>query len=170
MSDFDPREFRNALSKFATGVTVITTVNDQGEHFGMTASSFNSVSIDPPLILWSVVKESHGAKAFTEGEHFCVNVLSDQQVDVSNQFARSSADKFAGIEFEEGIGGSRKLKGAICHLECSNWAVYEGGDHNIIVGEVKAFNTCEGGGLVFAQGGYAQSVPLPSADKDSDAA
>ena len=98
MSGFDANQFRNALATFATGVTVITTCDADGEPIGMTASSFNSVSLDPALVLWSVTHDAHGAKAFIEGKHFCINVLSADQVQLSNKFAQQGNDKFSGID------------------------------------------------------------------------
>lgn len=164
MSEFDQKAFRNALGSFATGVTIMTAQGVDGEAIGMTASSFNSVSLDPPLILWSVNNASASAQAFISAKHFCVNILSSDQSDLSNKFAKSGEDKFNGVSYTQGIGGSRKLSGAICHLECSTWAVYDGGDHSIMVGKVEAFEAMKidenKTGLVFANGGYATAQPL----------
>jgi flavin reductase (DIM6/NTAB) family NADH-FMN oxidoreductase RutF len=160
VTDFDPRAFRNALSNFGTGVTVVTTTTENGDALGMTASSFNSVSLDPPLVLWSIDNGANGVEAFSQAKHFCVNVLAADQSDISNQFARSGDDKFAGVAFEEGLGGSRKIKGAIAQFECSTWEVYPGGDHKIIVGRVEKFSTDEGEALMFVQGGYAKPTSL----------
>ncbi|MBR9903490.1 MAG: nitrilotriacetate monooxygenase [Gammaproteobacteria bacterium] len=158
---FDKRDFRSALGKFATGVTVITA-RDGEENHGVTASSFNSVSMDPPLILWSIDKGAYSLNAYRNAEHFVVNVLSNEQVDISNRFARRGEDKFAGLAIEEGLGGVAKVKGAAAHFECRTWNIYEGGDHLIIVGEVIRYDSRnEGTALVFHNGRYAVPEPHP---------
>lgn len=158
---FDTRDFRSALGKFATGVTVITA-RDGEENHGVTASSFNSVSMDPPLILWSIDKGAYSLNAYRNAEHFVVNVLSNEQVDISNRFARRGEDKFAGLAIEESLGGVAKVKGAAAHFECRTWNIYEGGDHLIIVGEVIRYDSRnEGTALVFHNGRYAVPEPHP---------
>jgi flavin reductase (DIM6/NTAB) family NADH-FMN oxidoreductase RutF len=154
------RELRNALSSFATGVTVVTCRDAEGNPVGATASSFNSVSIDPPLILWSVTKTILSADAFINAKEFVINVLADDQTDISNQFARSGEDKFAGVETESGIGNVPMLPGAVTRFQCKTWATYDGGDHEIIVGEVVEMDTCDKDGLVFYRGGYAKAEKL----------
>lgn len=156
----DSREFRNALGSFATGVTVVTCKDADGNPVGATASSFNSVSIDPPLVLWSVTKSILSADAFINAEEFVINVLSADQVDTSNGFARSGEDKFAGVDTEEGIGDVPMLKNCVTRFQCKTWATYDGGDHEIIVGEVKEMDTCDKDGLVFYRGGYAKAEKL----------
>lgn len=160
----DTRDFRRALGKFATGVTVVTTRegDGDGEHYGVTASSFNTVSMDPPLILWSIDKGAYSLDAYRDAEHFVVNVLGNDQVEVSNRFASRGEDKFAGIGIEEGLGGAAKVKGAAAHFECRTWNIYEGGDHLIIVGEVVRYSyRDEGSALVFHNGRYAVPEPHP---------
>ena len=158
----DARDFRRALGKFATGVTVITTQDSAGDHFGVTASSFNTVSMDPPLILWSIDKGAYSLSTYRDAEHFVVNVLGNDQVDISNRFASRGEDKFSGIEFEQGVGGSAKLKGAVAQFECRTWEVYEGGDHLIIVGEVLNYTYRDtGSALVFHGGRYSVPEPHP---------
>jgi flavin reductase (DIM6/NTAB) family NADH-FMN oxidoreductase RutF/DNA-binding MarR family transcriptional regulator len=168
MSNFNASEFRNALATFATGVTIITTQDSSGMSVGMTASSFNSVSLNPPLVLWSVEQEAHGAKAFIEGKYFCINVLSAEQVQLSNKFAQQGNDKFSGIDSEFGLGGCHMLKGSVCQFQCSAWAVYEGGDHAIIVAEVQSFATSHKRGLVFAGGSYATAEAIAPPPQVSD--
>lgn len=159
---FDTRDFRRALGKFATGVTVVTTRDGDGEHFGVTASSFNSVSMDPPLILWSIDKKAYSLAAYRDAEHFVVNVLGNDQVEISNRFASRGEDKFAGIAIEEGIGGAAKVKDAAAHFDCRTWNVYEGGDHLILVGEVVRYGYRDAGSaLVFHNGRYAVPEPHP---------
>ena len=160
--NFDARDFRRALGKFATGVTVVTTRNASGENLGVTASSFNAVSMDPPLILWSIDKGAHSLATYQVAEHFVVNVLSNAQVDISNRFASRGEDKFANITFEEGVGGAAKITDAAAHFECRTWNVYEGGDHLIIVGEVLRYAYRDAGSaLVFHNGRYAVPEPHP---------
>ncbi len=111
MSDFDTKSFRMALGSFATGVTVITTRDINGLDIGVTANSFNSVSLEPPLVLWSLDKKSLSLTAFKKAEHFVVNVLSTDQIDISNRFAKSGEDKFAGLNVERGIDDIAMLPG-----------------------------------------------------------
>ncbi len=160
MTDLDTKAFRAALSSFATGVTVVTTQDRAGQAVGMTASSFNSLSLDPPLILWSVTKIAGSARAFVDCTHFCINVLGADQAALSDHFARSGTDKFATVATESGLGDCRKISAAIAHFECRRWAIYEGGDHWIVVGQVERFTTTDRDGLVFARGRYAVARPL----------
>jgi flavin reductase (DIM6/NTAB) family NADH-FMN oxidoreductase RutF/DNA-binding MarR family transcriptional regulator len=159
---FNAREFRDALSSFATGVTVVTCLDTDGEPVGATASSFNSVSMDPPLILWSITKSAYSAEAFINAKHFAVNVLSADQVELSNKFARSGTDKFLDVTIEQGMGGVPILPGAITCFECEAYATYDGGDHEIIVGQVKGMRTSPGPGLVFYRGAYATAEAIPT--------
>lgn len=172
MSDtaFDPRDFRRALSQFPTGVTVITTLDKEGEPIGVTASSFNSVSIEPALVLWSIDKGAYSLDAFQNGEYFAVNVLGRDQVDTSNRFASRGEDKFKDIPYSTGLGGSPVLDNYAAQFECKTWAVYEGGDHLILVGEVKEYRYNDASlPLVFARGSYAVSSQHPVAAKPGDA-
>jgi flavin reductase (DIM6/NTAB) family NADH-FMN oxidoreductase RutF len=160
---FDPKDFRRALGKFPTGVTVITTQDKQGEWVGVTASSFNTVSIDPPLVLWSIDKGAFSLEAFTQGEHFAVNVLGNDQVDMSNRFARRGEDKFAGLKVQTGEQGCPLLPDVAAVFECRTWNVYEGGDHLIIVGEVLAYSYGDNASsLVFHDGRYAVPEAHPA--------
>ncbi|MDP6969282.1 MAG: flavin reductase family protein, partial [Gammaproteobacteria bacterium] len=156
----DAREFRNALASFATGVTVITCLDANGKPVGATASSFNSVSMDPPLILWSITKTANSADAFINAKEFVVNVLSTEQIDLSNQFSRSNSDKFKGVETATGIGQVPMLAGSVTCFQCKSWATYDGGDHEIIVGEVVAMDTNNDEGLIFYRGDYAKAEKL----------
>ncbi|GGB84677.1 flavin oxidoreductase [Marinobacterium zhoushanense] len=152
----DAKDFRRALGKFPTGVTVITTTDDRGERIGVTASSFNSVSIEPALVLWSIDKGAYSLQAFTEGRYFTINVLRDDQVEISNRFARRGDDKFAGLEMLEDANGCPRVPGAAAWFACRTWSVYDGGDHFIIVGEVTDYGYEDNvGSLVFHNGRYA---------------
>jgi flavin reductase (DIM6/NTAB) family NADH-FMN oxidoreductase RutF/DNA-binding MarR family transcriptional regulator len=157
---FSAREFRDALSSFATGVAVITCLDDQGERVGATASSFNSVSMEPPLILWSISKSAYSADAFIHAERFAVNVLSTEQIHLSNQFARSGIDKFTGVTLRSDPGELPLLEDSLTCFQCRRWATYNGGDHEIIVGQVEALDTSVGSGLVFYRGGYATAEAI----------
>ncbi len=134
--EFDTRTFRDALGLFVTGVTVITARNEDGMPFGVTANSFNSVSMDPPLILWSLSRASRNLAAFQKARHFCVHILREDQSTLSRRFATSDVDKFEGVEFEPGEGGVPILPGSAARLECRTYAQHDGGDHVIFLGEV----------------------------------
>jgi flavin reductase (DIM6/NTAB) family NADH-FMN oxidoreductase RutF len=134
--EFDTRTFRDALGLFVTGVTVITARDAEGVPFGVTANSFNSVSMEPPLILWSLGRTSRNLEPFKRAEHFCVHILREDQVALAKRFAMSNVDKFDGIEFEPGEGGVPILPRSAARLECRNYAQHDGGDHIIFLGEV----------------------------------
>lgn len=154
---FDPRELRNAFGCFATGVTIVTTVDGNGEKIGITANSFSSLSLDPPLVLFCVDNKINSFEAFRTCEHFNVNVLHEDQMDLSNTFARSSDDKWNGIEHGTGANGCPSFAGTVAVLECDKHAMHEGGDHVIMVGEVKNL-TYEDGAcrpLLYYKGSYA---------------
>jgi len=162
-STFDPKEFRSALGTFATGVTVITTKGRNGEAVGLTANSFNSVSLDPPMVLWSLAKKAYSLQDFVAAEHWAVHVLSAAQEDISNQFARAGQDKFAGVQPETSEHGIPLLNNCAARFECKASFQYEGGDHIIFVGEVKNFEKNDLPPLVFHGGKYALATC-----KDSD--
>ncbi|MEM8750425.1 MAG: flavin reductase [Pseudomonadota bacterium] len=157
---FSARDLRDALSRFATGITIITATDAAGEPVGMTASSFNSVSMDPPLILWSVTKTALSAQAFHDAKHFAVHVLARDQMDLSNRFAKSGTDKFSGLKLDYCANGVPLLSETAARFDCQQWAVYEGGDHWIIVGQVLGISSSNDDPLVFANGTYAIANPL----------
>ncbi len=158
----DSLEFRKALSTFATGVAVLTTRDDAGERIGMTISSFNSVSLDPPLVLWSIAKNAYSHDAFVAARYYAVNVLAMHQKDMSARFAKPSADKFAGLECSAGIGKVPKLPEYAACFECESEFVYEGGDHTIIVGRVLNFESRESDPLIFYRGRFLRKGgPFP---------
>ncbi len=163
MSDkqFDKKDFRSALGQFPTGVTVITTVNKNGEPVGCTASSFNSVSIEPALVLWSIDKNALGRPIFEDTEYFAINVLSEQQVELSNKFAGRGEDKFKGVSFSRGLGESPLFPECAAQFQCKSWNVYDGGDHLILVGEVVEYEYDQNvKPLGFAQGNYVKTNKL----------
>ncbi len=151
-STIDPRELRSALSCFPTGVAVVTTLGDGGAPIGLTISSFNSVSMDPPLILWSLTRKAASLKAFKTHGAFAVNVLSAVQEPLCRHFASSTGDRFAEVAWRPGIEGVPVLDGAVATFECSNWAIYPGGDHEIFIGEVRRYDHADDVPLVFGKG------------------
>ena len=158
----DIKDFRQALGQFPTGVTVITTLDQDGNPIGVTASSFNSVSMNPPLILWNVGKQAYSAKIFEAAQYFNVNVLGEDQMDISNTCARQGEDKFANINYKSGIDGCPILEDTAACFECKTWQLYDGGDHIIVVGEViKYQNNATVSPLVFSQGNYAITTAHP---------
>ncbi len=144
--------FRTALGRFATGVTVVTCQSEIGP-VGMTVNSFASVSLDPPLVLWSPAKTSSRYRAFVEAERFVVHVLGAEQEDTCRQFA-NDADNFEGLELSTCEGGAPLILGCLAHFECSRYAVHDGGDHSIVVGRVEAASAKDGKPLVFAGGAF----------------
>ena len=150
---FSSREFRNALGRFATGVTIVTARNAAGELVGLTASSFNSVSLEPPLVLWSL---SHGASsmpAFANGSHYAIHVLAADQKALAERFATRGIDRWAGVEHRPGINGAPLLAGAAATFECFNRSQYKEGDHTIFVGEVERCEHREGASPLLYHGG-----------------
>ncbi|KAF1068694.1 MAG: p-hydroxyphenylacetate 3-hydroxylase, reductase component [Pseudomonas citronellolis] len=156
---FDPREFRRALGNFATGVTIMTATSASGEKVGMTANSFNSVSLDPALILWSIDKRSLSLSVFLAASHFAVNILAADQLDLSNRFARPGAEKFNGIEHAIGAGGAPLFNDCSARLQCERWQTIDGGDHWILIGRVVAFDDFGRAPLVYHQGAYSMVLP-----------
>lgn len=151
------RDFRATLGNFATGVTVVTALAENGERIGVTISSFNSVSIEPPLILWSLSLVSPNLEAFRAAKHYSVNVLAADQQEISNRFAARSGDRFAGVPLHEGAFGVPQIDGCCATFECTNEIQYAGGDHLIFVGRVEHFaQDAEKSPLVFHGGRYCQ--------------
>ncbi len=147
-AEIDLREFRRALSCFATGVAVATTLDESGESVGMTISSFSSVSLTPPLVLWSIAHDAHGFDAFIDNEYFAVNVLAKHQERLSDLFATRGIDKFEGLDCRQGVHGSPILPDYAACFECRTEHIYEGGDHKIIVGRVLQFDERESEPLI----------------------
>lgn len=158
---FDVKAFRQALGCFATGVTIVTTRGSGGEPVGLTVNSFNSVSLEPPLVLWSLAKTSRHLPHFTQGSHWAVHILAADQEDLSNRFAKAGDNKFAGLQVHEGAGGVPLLDGCAARLQCQTHACHEGGDHVIFIGEVTHFERSERAPLVFHSGAYAWALRKP---------
>jgi flavin reductase (DIM6/NTAB) family NADH-FMN oxidoreductase RutF len=151
---FNRRAFRDALGHFPTGVTVITTRNAAGEPVGITVNSFNSVSLGPPLVLWSLAQYSPNLPIFQECTHYAVNVLSSDQVELSRRFGSTQEDKFEGVAWEDGLGGAPLIAGCAAHFECANQFRHYGGDHIIFVGQVERFARFDKPSLVFSRSRY----------------
>ena len=158
---FSNAEFRTALGMFATGVTIVTARTEQGALIGLTANSFNSVSLTPPLVLWSLAKKAASLPAFTSGTHYAINILAAQQQDLARQFASSATDRFAGVRFSAGIAGAPLIEGAAASFECYNRSRYDEGDHVIFVGEVELCSHQAGASpLLFHGGRFYTEHPL----------
>ena len=155
--NFDCRAFRSTLGSFATGVTVLTALTPGGEPIGLTISSFNSVSLNPPLILWSLSVDSPSLEAFRSATHYAVNVLAVDQQEISDRFAVRSGDRFASLALRPGSRGLPLIEGCCASFECVNEMQYPGGDHLIFIGRVERFAPGEAvSPLIFHGGRYRQ--------------
>jgi len=150
----DKNQLRQVMGHFATGVTIITTFNKDGQMHGLTANAFTSVSLEPPLLLISVDKKAESYPAFEESKVFTVNILADEQEALSRKFAVSGGNKFEGVAYRQGANGAAILDGTLAHIECTLYAAYEGGDHSLYLGEIQEAEVHEGKPLVFYRGGY----------------
>ena len=152
----DTRALRDAFGCFATGITVVTTVDERGEKYGVTANSFTSLSLEPPLCLFCLDNKALSFTAFQEARHFAVNVLAQEQEALSSNFARSNADKWNGVAYETWATGAPILPGCLANLECDVEATHEGGDHVIIVGRVRDMTYRDGNcrPLLYYKGRY----------------
>lgn len=159
----DPKALRSALGCFATGVTIITSVGRRNELIGITANSFNSVSLDPPLVLFSLSRSATSWWSFLSTQYFAVNVLSVEQRSLSNRFAKSGGEKWKGVDYGVWDTGCPIIPGSLANLECEYRYTHDGGDHVIFVGEVlrMQFNP-DREPLVFYQGGYTSIVTPPA--------
>ena len=151
----DPQALRQALGSFATGVTIVTTRDAAGLDVGLTANSFNSVSLNPPMILWSLAKSSRSLLAFVEAREFAVHILAADQRALSNRFAQRGIDKFATLTVSRSGHGTPLLEGCSARFICRTAFRYEGGDHDIFVGEVTTFEHFDRPPLLFHGGRYA---------------
>jgi flavin reductase (DIM6/NTAB) family NADH-FMN oxidoreductase RutF len=158
---FSSQEFRTALGMFATGVTIVTARDAQGRPIGLTANSFNSVSLAPPLVLWSLARRAGSMPVFAEGSHYAINILAADQKELAQRFSTRSADRFVGVAWREGTAGAPVLEGVAAVFECFNRSRYEEGDHVIFVGEVEHCEHREGSSpLIFHGGRYYSELPL----------
>ncbi|HYW55578.1 MAG TPA: flavin reductase family protein [Polaromonas sp.] len=158
---FSQREFRAALGMFATGVTIVTTRDPSGELVGLTANSFNSVSLEPPLVLWSLAQAAGSMPALSTGSHYAINILAADQKELAERFSARRDGRWVGVEWTEGKSGSPLLTGAAATFECFNRSRYEEGDHVIFVGEVERCSHREGAApLLFHGGKFYTEHPL----------
>lgn len=158
---FSTSEFRDALSMFATGVTIVTARTEQGVLVGLTANSFNSVSLTPPLVLWSLARSAGSMAAFHSGSHYAINILSADQHQMARQFAAKGSDRFEGVQFTLAACGAPLLVGAAATFECFNRSRYDEGDHVIFVGEVERCSQRAGAApLLFHGGKFYTEHPL----------
>ncbi len=156
----DVREIRNMMGHFATGVTVITTKDSAGKAFGLTVNSFTSLSLNPPLVIVCVDKTVDCYSCFDETKVFTVNVLSEDQEELSRRFSTKGLEKFEGIQWRMGENGAPLLEGVIGTIECKVTHSYEGGDHTIFLGEILSATAKEDRPLLFFKGKYHR-LPLP---------
>jgi 3-hydroxy-9,10-secoandrosta-1,3,5(10)-triene-9,17-dione monooxygenase reductase component len=163
-------EFRKALGSFATGVTIITTRGQDGQPLGLTVNSFNAVSLNPPMVLWSLANNALSLPVFRAATYWAVHVLAGDQEALSARFARRGADKFTGVAVEPGLGGIPLLVGCSARFQCKTAFQYEGGDHMIFVGEVLEFSRSDAPPLVFHAGRYAHATRRdPAAERPRSA-
>jgi len=159
--NFSAPDFRSALGMFATGVTIVTARDTAGMPIGLTANSFNSVSIEPPLVLWSLARTASSMPAFEAGSHYAINILAAEQHALAKRFASRSADRFEGVAFRDGNQGAPIFDASVAVFECFNRSRYDEGDHVIFVGEVEHCSTRSGAQpLIFHGGRYFTELPL----------
>jgi len=157
---FDSRAFRKTLGQFATGVAVVTASTSEGAIVGMTMSSFNSVSLDPPLVLFSVARSAYSLPAMRAAKGFGINILARAQEQISNRFARALEDKWDTVEHHLGFHDAPLLAGAIAHFECVPYARHDGGDHEIFLARVLRFSAPDlSDPLIFFRGRYHALAP-----------
>jgi flavin reductase (DIM6/NTAB) family NADH-FMN oxidoreductase RutF len=154
------RDFRDALAQFATGVTVICAPGPPGRYVGFTANSFNSVSLDPPLVLWSLRRRAANLAFFENAEHYAINVLAHDQVELARRFSRPHADHFGGVAYRLGLAGAPLIEGCVATFECRHHDRYVTGDHVLFIGKVETCTRTKGQGLVFHHGRFAMTHAL----------
>jgi len=146
------KNLRNVLSKFSTGVTVVTTVDDKNYPVGITVNSFSSVSLDPPLISWCLGKDQPSYKDFVKSNGFVVNILSKSQMDICNRFSSPCMNKFENFTFKKSKEGFPLISNSLATIICETWSVYPGGDHDIFVGKITKFKSSNQDPLIFWNG------------------
>ena len=164
----DSRALRHALGRFPTGVTVITARTPAGKREGMTANSFAALSLDPPLVLWSINRNAQSLQGFIDAGHFAINVLAADQAGLSHRFATPQADKYAGVAYTDGLGGSPVLDGVLASFECCIENTVDGGDHLLFIGRVLRIGYGDGDPLIFNAGQYCTAVAVRKASAEGD--
>jgi flavin reductase (DIM6/NTAB) family NADH-FMN oxidoreductase RutF len=157
----DPKDLRKAFAQFGTGVTVVTAKARNGLKVGVTANSFNTVSLSPPIVLWSLSCNSPSLEAYRSAGHFAVNILSLTQIELSRRFSRPSADRFDGLKIIEGHQGAPLLEHCSATLECVTLSEQTVGDHVLFLGQVERYHYANKAPLLFFNGQYVQSSDLP---------
>ena len=150
----DTFDLRRAFGSFATGVTIVTTLDDQQIPCGFTANSFSSVSLDPPLLLVSIAKSAFGLTIFSESKGFAINILAEHQRNLSNLFASQGADKFAKVDWQQRVTGSPLLDNSVAWFDCENYQQVDAGDHVILIGKVLDYQYNSDSPLGFCRGAY----------------
>lgn len=148
-------ELRRAFGRFPTGIAVVTTVDDEGAPFGITINSFVSVSMEPPMVSWNVIRGSRAHATISRARRFVVNVLAEEQRPIAQQMARPADDRFAGVDYRLSDDGLPVIADAVATFECSVHALVSAGDHDIVLGVVDGFAHRDGPPLVYWQGAYA---------------
>lgn len=162
--DFTERQFRDALSEFATGVTIITTRDTGARYVGFTANSFNSVSLAPPLVVWSLSRAANSHLAFEQCERYAISVLAAGQAPLARHFSRPHADRFSSVPYTLGWAGAPLIEGAVAWLECRHFSWQPIGDHTLFVGEVVRCARSTGAPLIFNHGRFRTIAPLQGHD------
>jgi len=152
----EPQRLRQAFGKFATGVTIVTAADAQGSAVGVTANSFSSLSLDPPLLLWSIARSSSNYAVFRQAGHFAVHILDHAQAALSRRFSATGVNRFEGVPVESGPGGCPLLRDYHVRFECSVSERHEGGDHLIVVGRILNVEHQRGNPLLFYGGRFAR--------------
>ena len=166
----DQSAFRDALGTFVTGVTIVTAYDSAGKPSGLTANSFNSVSLDPPMVLWSLSLGSRNLPVFREAKAWAVHILAADQQPLSNRFAQAGADKFGDLDHDEGPEGAPRIAGCTARFGCTAKFEYEGGDHAIFLGEVIDFERTPAEPLIYHGGRYGRVMPEGEAPSDAQTA
>ena len=157
---FDKKTLRSALGTFGTGVTIVSCTGHDKGPIGLTANSFNSVSLEPPIVLWSLQKTSPSLSAFDACGRFVINVLSLDQIELSRRFSSAIPDKFHGVDHRPGIEGLPVLGGCAANFECKTIQRLEVGDHVLFLGQIEAFSHKDQATLLYVQGRYAKAGEL----------
>ncbi len=152
---FTPRMLRDALGTYPTGVAIVTAVDALGTPVGLTINSFSSVSLEPPLVLWSLARTSRSFEVFRDAQHWAVHILAADQQSLSQRFSRPAEDRFAGLDWSAGQGGAPLIEGCAARLQCRIRSMHEGGDHVIFVGEVLHLSRHSRPPLAYHAGRYA---------------
>lgn len=161
MPAFTPDDFRATLGQFATGVTIVTAIDPHGHKIGLTANSFNSVSLSPPLVLWSLSKQSSSMPGLLAAPAYAINVLAGDQRLLAERFARKGIDRFDGVSWRAGLSGAPLIDGAVASFECRPRSTHDEGDHLIFVGEVTHCQRRVGAvPLLFHGGRFFTDLPL----------